>query len=165
MLRSLHFAGRRTLLRRRSALVLATALAIASMTGLAVASKSSFNPSPLGVAKVQVAGHQKTIVVDSRGVTVYELGGESLRHLLCAPRACLRVWLAVKVPSGTTRVSKAAGVPGKLTILHRVKGGFYQLMLDNHPIYYYSLDKGAKGAAKGQGLKSYGGTWHVVPAS
>jgi predicted lipoprotein with Yx(FWY)xxD motif len=58
-----------------------------------------------------------------------------------------------------------AGVPGKLSILHRVKGGFYQVMLNRHPVYYFGQDKGRSGSVKGQGITSFGGRWHVVPAS
>jgi predicted lipoprotein with Yx(FWY)xxD motif len=54
-------------------------------------------------------------------------------------------------------------VPGPLSILQRVKGNLFQVMLDRHPLYYYAGDK--IGTAKGQGIKSFGGTWHVVNAT
>ena len=75
------------------------------------------------------------------------------------------IWQPLKVASASTKVSVSKSVPGKVSVMHRVKGGFYQLMLDNHPLYWYSQDKGTKGSAKGQGIKSYGGTWHVVPVT
>jgi predicted lipoprotein with Yx(FWY)xxD motif len=151
--------------RCRLVAVVSVVVAVLSASVFATAAVAAFSASPLKVATVTVAGKSKSIVVDSRGITVYELGGESLARLLCAPRACLNVWLPVRVPSATTKVSAATGVPGKVSILHRVKGGFYQLMLANHPLYYYSLDKGVTGSAKGQGLRSYGGNWHVVQVS
>jgi predicted lipoprotein with Yx(FWY)xxD motif len=121
--------------------------------------------SSLGVAKQTVAGKSETIVVDRRGVTVYELSGESLAHLQCTTRTCLNIWLPVEVRSAGSRPPKAAGVPGTLSILRRVRGGFYQVMLDRHPLYYYSGDGGNKGSTKGQGINSFGGSWHVVKAS
>jgi predicted lipoprotein with Yx(FWY)xxD motif len=94
--------------------------ALALLTGPALAGTLS----SLGVAKQTVAGRSETIVVDGRGVTVYELGGESLAHLQCITSRCLSLWPAVKVSSAGSRPRKAAGVPGTLSILRRVRGGF-----------------------------------------
>jgi predicted lipoprotein with Yx(FWY)xxD motif len=138
--------------------VVATA-SLGLLTGQALA---AFTVSSLGVAKVTVAGKSVTIVVDNRSVTVYELGGESLKNLQCVTRACFDIWPPVKVSSAGSRVRKAAGVPGTVSILRRVRGGFYQVMLDRHPLYYYSGDSGRKGLAKGDGITSFGGRWHVV---
>jgi predicted lipoprotein with Yx(FWY)xxD motif len=35
-------------------------------------------------------------------------------------------------------------------------------MLDGHPLYRYAGDNNTKGNAKGEGIRSFGGTWHVV---
>jgi predicted lipoprotein with Yx(FWY)xxD motif len=119
--------------------------------------------SSLAVAKRTVSGKSATIVVDGRGVTVYELGGESLAKLLCVTRACFNIWPPLKVASATVRVKAGPGVPGTVSIMTRVKGGFYQVMLDRHPLYYYSGDKGRKGPTSGQLITGPGGGgWHVV---
>jgi predicted lipoprotein with Yx(FWY)xxD motif len=120
--------------------------------------------SSLGVAKQTVSGKPESVVVDRAGVTIYELGGESLVHLKCTTTACLKLWPPVEVRSASVRPPKAAGVPGTLSILRRVRGHFFQVMLDRHPLYLYSGDANKKGSAKGQGIKSFGGTWHVVKA-
>jgi len=78
----------------------------------------------LGVAKATVAGKAETIVVDGRGVTVYELGGETLAHLECTTRTCFNTWLPLKVSSAGSRPRKAAGVPGTVSVMRRVRGGF-----------------------------------------
>lgn len=148
-------------LRRRVA-VAAVALA-AAMALVAVA--AAYTVKSLGVATRTVSGKSQKIVVDGRGVTVYELGGESLARLECITRVCFNVWQPLKVPSASTKVSKGAGLTGTMSILHRVKGGFYQVMLDRHPLYYYAGDNGRSGSVKGQGIMSFGGRWHVVPAS
>jgi predicted lipoprotein with Yx(FWY)xxD motif len=140
-----------------------TTAALGLLAGVAVAATSAV--TSLDAAKRTVGGKSKTIVVDNRGVSVYELGGESLAKLECQTRACFTTWPPVKVPSATTRVTVGPGVPGTASVIHRVKGGFYQVMLDRHPLYYYSGDKGGKNQVKGQGIQSFGGTWHVVPAS
>jgi predicted lipoprotein with Yx(FWY)xxD motif len=144
---------------RRLAAGILGAGAVALLTGVAVAGIVS----SLGVAKRSVGGKPTTIVVDRRGDTVYELSGESLSHLECVTSQCLKLWPAVEVRSPTVKVPTAAGVQGKLTILRRVKGNLYQVMLDNHPLYFFSGDTKI-GFTKGQGITSFGGTWHVVKA-
>ena len=117
--------------------------------------------SSLGVARRTVAGSRAKIVVDRRGDTVYELSGESLARLQCVTGRCLKAFPPVEVRSGSAKVPVAANVPGKVTVLRRVRANLYQVMLDNHPLYYYSGDT-TIGATKGQGLTGPGGTWHVV---
>ena len=110
-----------------------------------------------------VAGKQTSIVVDRQGETVYELSGESLAHLQCVTWGCLKLFPPVEVRSAGVSVPVMAGVPGRLTMLRRVKANLYQVMLDNHPLYYYSGDK-TIGATMGQGVKGPGGVWHVITA-
>jgi predicted lipoprotein with Yx(FWY)xxD motif len=147
--------------RRRWTLVVGIACACTlALAGVAVAGLVS----SLGVAKRTVNGKSTTIVVDRRGDSIYELGGESLGHLKCVSSQCLKLWPPVEVRSANVRPPKAAGVPGTLSILRRVKGNLYQVMLDRHPLYFYSGD--AKiGDTKGQGITSFGGTWQVVQGS
>ena len=120
--------------------------------------------SSLGVANRTVSGKASKIVVDRRGDTIYELGGESLAHLQCVNWTCLKQFPPVEVRGYNAKVPVARGVPGKVTIMRRVKANLYQVMLDNHPLYYYSGDTQV-GMTKGQGIKGPGGTWHVVKAS
>jgi predicted lipoprotein with Yx(FWY)xxD motif len=136
------------------AAVVCAALAASAAAGIV----SSF-----GVAKRTVQGKPSTIVVDHRGDTIYELSGESLSHLQCETAQCLKLWPPVEVRSAGVRPPTAAGVPGSLSILRRVKGNLYQVMLDRHPLYFYSGDTKI-GSTNGQGIKSFGGTWHVVSA-
>jgi predicted lipoprotein with Yx(FWY)xxD motif len=119
--------------------------------------------SSLGTAKRTIAGKPTTIVVDRRGDTVYELSGESLAHLECVTSACLRQFTPVLVRSASVKVPVAPGVPGKVTVLRRVKANLYQVMLADHPLYFYAGDTKI-GATRGQGLQGPGGTWHVVRA-
>ena len=103
----------------------------------------------------------KRIVVDGRGLTVYALRPETTRHLLCVKsNGCLGFWPPVTVASAKSKVIAGKGVKGKLGILHR--NGFFQVTLAGHPLYRYQGDKSKKGSAAGQGLKTFGGTWHVI---
>jgi predicted lipoprotein with Yx(FWY)xxD motif len=145
--------------RRRYAIAFVAGAALA----LFAASASAGLVSSLGVAKRTIAGKQSSIVVDRRGDAVYELGGESLGNLKCVTSECLKVWTPVLVRSAGAKVPVSAGVPGKVSILQRVKAKLYQVMLNRHPLYLYSADTPI-GTVKGNGIKSFGGTWHVVQA-
>ncbi len=104
----------------------------------------------------------ETIIVDSHGRTLYELRPETSHHLLCTSNACFQFWPPLKVGSAHAKLTKATGIKGKLGILHRA--GFFQATLNGLPLYRYSGDSAA-GQANGQGIKTFGGTWHVVTAS
>jgi predicted lipoprotein with Yx(FWY)xxD motif len=140
-----------------------TVVMVALIAGVALAANSTV--TSLTVAKRTVTGKSKTIVVDQAGVIVYELGGESLAKLECVTKACFALWPPLKVASATAKPKIGPGVPGTVSVMHRVKGGFYQVMLDRHPLYYYSGDGGQKGKVTGQGIQGFGGTWHVVTAA
>jgi predicted lipoprotein with Yx(FWY)xxD motif len=135
------------------------------VTGLVFASAAAAAGSgtSLTVAQRTVSGKSTSVVVTGTARTVYELGGESLAKLKCLSAVCLKTWVPVTVSSATAKVTVAKGVPGTASVLHRVKAKLYQVMLDRHPLYTYAGD--SNGSAKGQGIKSYGGSWHVVPAA
>jgi predicted lipoprotein with Yx(FWY)xxD motif len=62
--------------------------------------------------------------------------------------------------SAHAKLTKARGVKGTVSKLHRA--GFYQVMLNGHPLYRFLSDGGKKGSATGEGIAAFGGTWHVV---
>ena len=86
-----------------------------------------------------------------------------LGNLKCVTAQCLKIWSPVLVRSAAVKVPVAAGVPGTVSTLQRVKAKLFQVMLDRHPLYFYSGDTKI-GTVTGQGIKSFGGTWHVVKA-
>jgi predicted lipoprotein with Yx(FWY)xxD motif len=127
----------------------------AVLTGLAEASTTPI------LKKAANASIGKTIAVDSRGRTVYELKPETVHHLLCKASDCLAIWPIVTAPAHG-RLIAAKGVKGKLGRLKR--GSRFQLTVDGHPLYRFSGDA-SKGDANGNKLQSFGGTWHVVVES
>jgi predicted lipoprotein with Yx(FWY)xxD motif len=137
--------------------VLVAVLAMASVTAVAVAAGST----TLATGKAAVKSKTKTVVVNSSGVTLYTLSGESASHLECVSSACFKAWPPYKV-SATAKLTKAKGMTGTLSKLHRVKSKFYQVMLNGHPLYTFVLDSSKMGLAKGEGVTAFGGTWHVV---
>ena len=55
------------------------------------------------------------------------------------------------------------GVQGRLSTVRR-SNGTLQVTFDGMPLYTYAGDR-AQGQANGQGLRSFGGTWHVLSPS
>jgi predicted lipoprotein with Yx(FWY)xxD motif len=120
----------------------------------------------LGTGTAQLSGESKQVVGDSRGVKLYTLSGESVgrvTHLKCVNGSCFKVWPPLKT-TASAKLTKASGVNDTLGKLRRVKGKFYQVTLDGHPLDTFAADQGKKGSAKGEGVKAFGGSWHVVAA-
>jgi len=108
-------------------------------------------------ATVKTANNAKfgTIVVDSAGRTLYTLtnGGTPVP----CTGACLGVWPPLLLASGAT---SATGVTGLSTTS---AAGGTQVTLNGAPLYHFSGDTNA-GDANGDGITSFGGTWHVAKA-
>lgn len=130
-------------------------LAVVAAAGLASAKASHPN-----VATAHNGRLHETVLVDPHGFTLYELSPETTHHLLCKA-SCLPFWPALKAPSVKARLVKGAGVKGQLATMRR--NGFVQITLNGRPLYRFSGDSG-KGQAHGDGISSFGGTWHVVKA-
>jgi predicted lipoprotein with Yx(FWY)xxD motif len=143
--------------RVRTLRVLAAALAVMCMSAVVVAAVST----TLATGKATVKGKTRTVVVDSHGLTLYTLSGESVTHLKCVSSTCFMAWPPYKI-SAAAKLTKTAGIGGKIGRLHRVSGKFYQVTLNGHPLYTFVGDAGKKGSAKGEGITAFGGTWHVV---
>jgi len=135
---------------------LAVGAAAAFIAGTAVAGP----PSPLSVDKTAKVGTvTEAIAVASGSRAVYWLSGETTHHFLCTS-SCFPIWSPVKAPKG--RVTLARGLSGRLATVSRAVNGkkVSQLTLGGHPLYTFAEDK--PGVANGDGLQSFGGTWHVV---
>ncbi len=137
-------------------------LAVAAAGVLAMAAFAVAKSATVGVATAHLSGpsgsRTEPIAVNSKGVAVYELLPETTHHLLCTSSTCLGFWPPVKVAPGA-KLSKGAGVKGTLGKLKRK--GFTQVTLSGHPLYTFAEDGGKKGTANGDGIKGFGGTWHV----
>jgi predicted lipoprotein with Yx(FWY)xxD motif len=139
---------------------LVAGFALAALAAMAGAKTTKPKPATLQTAHNSAVG--ATIVVDKKGMTLYELSGDTTHHLLCTSNAgCFAFWPPYKV-SKTEKLTKASGISGKLGKLHR--DGFYQVTLNGRPLYHFFLDH-KKGQAGGQGIKSFGGTWGTVKVS
>ena len=133
-----------------AALIAVVATALAAGSSLTLGSNAN---SMLG----------KPVVVNPQGRTLYRLSPETSKHLLCKSKECLTNWPAQTVKSAGTKLKAGSGVKGKLALLHRSNGTF-QVTLNGLPLYRYAGDS-AKGDVNGEGIESFGGTWHAVKAS
>ncbi len=133
------------------ALVLAAAIAGAALAGTPPTVRTSAN-----------ATLKETVVVSPAGRTLYALSPESIHHLLCREAYCLEIWPPLLLPHGA-KLLAGKGVQGKLGLLRR-PGGRMQVTLRGKPLYRFAEDHKA-GEAHGEGLESFGGTWHVVTAA
>jgi len=148
----------------------ALALALAATGGLAAASAGLASTTPTTVVKAAHNSHQnKTIVVNARGVTLYRLTGDTPRHLKCTHKLvggldCLSIWKPLTVrSSSTSKIKAGTGVTGKLGLFRRARNS-YQVTLRGIPLYTFAGDS-HRGDVNGEGIRSFGGTWHTVPAS
>lgn len=117
--------------------------------------KSTGTAAAAGAAVVKTANSPTlgTIVVDSTGKTVYTLTNGS-QQVPCTGM-CQTVWPPVSLPAGTT---KATG-----TGVKNVAAMGTQVTINGAPVYTFQGDAGA-GSTNGEGINSFGGTWHVVKA-
>jgi predicted lipoprotein with Yx(FWY)xxD motif len=101
----------------------------------------------------------ENLLTNASGSAVYTLSGDSIHHAKCtAANGCFKVWRPVKVASAR-RLSKAPGINGKLGVWRR--DGLLQVTLGGHPLYTFAGDS-QRDAATGNGIHSFGGTWHVI---
>ena len=139
-----------------------TRLALAAVAAAAVsaaAPAAAKAPAPV-VKAARNAALGKTIVVNAKGMTLYRLAPETTKALKCTG-ICATYWPPLTVKSKSARLVAGKGVRGKLTV-YRAEGQ-WRVALRGYPLYTYVADS-AKGAASGDGLQSFGGTWKVVSA-
>jgi predicted lipoprotein with Yx(FWY)xxD motif len=149
--------------RRRptSAAVLAVGAVLAAVVSFAAAALAAGTPATVGSASSSSLNER--VAVNAQGRTLYALSPETAHHLLCASKECLKVWPALTVHSRKAKLKAGPGVQGHLGILRR-SDGLLQVTLRGLPLYRFSHDH-AKGEANGQGIESFGGTWHAVSAA
>lgn len=130
-----------------------------SKSSSSTASSSEAGGSTASSAAVKPASNaqlKQTILVNSQGMTLYHLSGESSGKFICTS-SCVAVWHPLTVSSG----AKPSGV-SSLTIVKRPEGG-QQVAYKGMPLYTFAQDKSA-GEVNGQGFKDVG-TWMAVPVS
>ncbi|HEV3213264.1 MAG TPA: hypothetical protein VGZ03_07715 [Acidimicrobiales bacterium] len=100
-----------------------------------------------------------TVVVDARGFTVYVLSSGSGNLPCTTANGCAAIWPPVRVPSGAA-VHAGAGIRSALLGTQH-SGNATFATYHGWRMYEFSGDTGP-GQSGGQGLTSYGGTWHAI---
>ena len=146
--------------------VLATVMLLAacgggSSTTTSGSSGNSSKQTPAASTQTVATGTTPvgTVLVDSRGMTLYAFAADSPGKSNCTG-SCLQYWPAAKA-SGT--VSHSSDVSAKLSTIKR-SDGTTQLTVNGWPVYTYAADSGP-GQATGQGENLSGGRWWVVAPS
>jgi predicted lipoprotein with Yx(FWY)xxD motif len=108
---------------------------------------------------VALSAKYGNILVDSAGFTVYTLSTESGGKITCTA-TCLTAWPPILLAAGATTPTGGTGVTGTLGTVTRADGS-KQATYNGFPIYDYLGDSKA-GDTTGEGVVSFGGTWHLV---
>lgn len=114
------------------------------------------------VKSTVISSPSETVAANASGRTLYSLSGETAHHLKCASSECTRFWPPLTAPSRSAHLHAAAGVHGALGLIRR-RNGTWQVTLRGKPLYRYSGDT-RSGQASGEGIQTFGGTWHAVTA-
>jgi len=131
----------------------------ANAPGASSAPSASVTPAAapdINTASITVAGTTKTVLTNTKGLTLYYFTSDSATSVACSG-GCAKVWPPLLAMSDTATASPA--LPGKLIILDGANGK--QILYNGHPLYTYSKDS-VPGDANGQGLF---GKWYVATPS
>ena len=148
-----HPRSRRRLSFRRAA---AVALAIGGLSAVALAPAGAAS-SPTTATKISTAKVAKLGAVLVAGNTVYTLKPSKT----ACTAACLKVWIAVSLPSGVTKPTAGTGVDASKLGTKAEADGTLQVTYGGKPLYWFVKDT-APGQARGSKVSSPWGKWAVV---
>ncbi len=140
----------------RSAVLLAAALLVGVVAAIYATRSSSAGPAKL-VATAHNTTLGGTILVNSRGRSLYSLSVERNGRFICKTSSCLSLWTPLTVrkgtkPTGVARLGTVKRPDGKIQVAYR-----------GAPLYTFSQDR-KRGDVKGNGFKDVG-VWRVVVVS
>jgi len=142
--------------RRRRATWALCALALSALLAMsAIAVPMALAKSSKTVAaEAHAPKLHKTVLTDTKGLTLYILVGEGHGKFICTTAECLTAWPPLLVRPGTTPKG-----PVKLGTVKNPEGKT-QVTYKGMPVYTFEGDS-KKGEANGEGLKDVG-VWHAV---
>ena len=149
------------------------AAVVVGLAGMAGVATAATRPPTLGVFQSTVTNFYSPnthntftakIVGAGGGFSLYTLTGDSKSHPLCLSKPCRAIWPWATIGNGKTP-TKSPLIKAKLAVWKH--NGVSQLTLGGHPLYFFAGlpptitgDK-TKKRAHGEGIVSFGGTWHV----
>jgi predicted lipoprotein with Yx(FWY)xxD motif len=140
-----------------SSLAFAAAMAAPTVAGASTSTHHKRRAKSHGVVvKVEKASKFGKVLVDSQGKVLYFLSDTKGKSFACAS-GCTGLW-----PPLLTKGKPRAGSGIAWKKLGTVKrGSRLQVTYDRHPLYLYAGDSSAR-QVKGEGIKSFGGTWYAM---
>ena len=106
-----------------------------------------------------------TVLVNGQGQTLYMLTSEKGGKITCtSSNGCTKIWPEIALPKGTTAAKAGSGVQSSMLGTVKDASGNLEVTYNGWPLYTFSGDSGS-GAAHGEGLATFGGTWYVLTAS
>jgi predicted lipoprotein with Yx(FWY)xxD motif len=155
-------------------LALGTAVTVAacgsSSSGTAAGSPSSSAPAGGSSAASATISAKSvpgvgTVLVNGQGQTLYMLTSEKGGKNTCTQaNGCTQAWPETLLAKGATTAKAGGGVQSSLLGTVKDASGNLEVTYNHWRLYTFSGDSGP-GAAKGQGLTSFGGTWYVLSGS
>ncbi|MFL5796629.1 MAG: hypothetical protein ACJ77A_01695 [Actinomycetota bacterium] len=112
--------------------------------------------SSVATVEAKNVGGLGTVLVDSRGFTLYRLTGETSSNIQCSG-SCTTTWPPLKA-SGTPEAG--SGATGTVATVKR-PDGITQVTYDGVPLYTFAGDSGP-GQSNGEGIE---GVWFAVTAA
>jgi predicted lipoprotein with Yx(FWY)xxD motif len=134
--------------------ILGAAVAFAAISAtLAFAGGTSARGAKVQIAKTRLG----RILVDSRGITLYDFVADKGRTSVCYG-ACAALW-----PPLLTHGKPVAGRGVRAALLGTTKrkDGKLEVTYGGHPLYYFVSDR-KPGQTTGQGLDQFGGPWWAL---
>jgi len=133
-------------------LLVAGSVALAACGSNATTSASSGSGgSASPTLRAQKVGSLGSVLVNSSGMTLYFLKGETAGNIRCTG-SCATQWPPLTVAAGVEPTA-ASGVPGQVGTTQRPDGTL-QVTYDGKPLYTFVGDSGA-GQASGQGVSNF----------
>jgi predicted lipoprotein with Yx(FWY)xxD motif len=134
-------------------------VAMWALPGVALLGVFAFGAIEAGASSTTVTEKSNasfgTILADSTARTLYTLTNNG-KPVLCSG-VCAQVWPPLTVPPGT----KVTGPPGVCCLGTTTNANGEAVTYKGDPLYRYANDHSASDAT-GDGVMSFGGTWHVV---
>src|SRR3954447_534879 len=130
-----------------------------SSTSTSTSTSASSPGTTFGTAQAPGLGN---VVVDGNGRTVYVLTSAGQKNLPCDDgTGCTKAWPDLPLPDGAAAPKAGAGIQASLLATMKGADGETYPTYNGWLMYEFAGDKAAA-QAKGQGIKSFGGTWYAL---
>lgn len=141
-----------------SSTAMPAATATASAAPSSTASSGSQAAYTIDTASVSGLG---TVLVNGNGQTLYVLSSESGKKVTCTTATgCAAAWPPMSLPSGMNAGLAMSGVLSSLLSTVTAPDGT-RVTYAGYPLYTFAYDGGPR-SDKGEGVSSFGGTWHAM---